>query len=485
MDKSKFAKLRLPLLVIGVALITYGTLSYRNNNSEQTFVILSTNDMHSQIDKFPALATAIEACRDTVDVVLVDAGDRCTGNAFVDLVDLYAPIYELMNHLEYDVAVYGNHEFDKGLANLAQVDLQVTYPILGANIESNTPLFPQPIGHHIIEVGGKKIAFVGVVSNYDNGHPSGKDECYEGLVFENPHVAASEYAHLSENCDMLIMLSHCGLERDEEFAASEYAEGYDMVVSSHSHDMANNWVGDILVTQTGSRLKNIGATTVTIDKEGKVKLSHRNIPLSTYEPDAKVAAMVEEYYRNPELNATIGQAAADFDDVALRNMFAETIRARTNSNIGIYHAGGVRIEELKAGDVSLATVLNAEPFGSTIAIVKMTQEQIKALIMSKFNDKQNISEAHYIDLVTTVPYEIITDQSGDAVDIIFPTLSSSRVYNVAMGDYIFKSYRGLEYSDAKLTDILITDVLEQFITKSKSITPDRENYQSITAQEAE
>ncbi len=465
--------------------MTFGALSYRNNSKEQTFVILSTNDMHSQIDKFPALATAIEACRDTVDVVLVDAGDRCTGNAFVDLVDLYAPIYELMNLLEYDVAVYGNHEFDKGLANLAQVDLQASYPILGANIESNTPLFPQPVGHHIVEVAGKKIAFVGVVSNYDNGHPSGKDECYEGLYFENPHIATSEYAHLSEQCDMLIMLSHCGLERDEEFAASEYAEGYDMVVSSHSHDMANNWVGDILVTQTGSRLKNIGATTVTITREGEVRLSHRNIPLSNYEPDAKVAAMVEEYYRNPELNATIGQAAADFDGVALRNMFAETIRARTNSNVGLYHSGGVRIEQLKAGDVSLATVLNAEPFGSTIATVKMTQEQIKKLIMTKFNDKQNISEAHYIDIVTTVPYQVLTDASGDAVDILFPTLSPTRVYKVAMGDYIFKSYRGLEYSEGEVTDILITDVLEQYIVKSKSITPDSENYQSITPQEAE
>ncbi len=477
MKKMKFA---LPLIAVGVALMTFVALSFRNNSKEQIFVILSTNDMHSQIDKFPAMATAIEACRDTVDVVLVDAGDRCTGNAFVDLVDLYAPMYELMNKLDYDVAVYGNHEFDKGQANLARVDAQASFPILGANIKSNTAQFPQPIGHHIVEVGGKKIAFVGVVSNYDNGHPSGKAESYEGLEFVNPHTTAAEWAHLRQDCDMLVMLSHCGLERDEEFAASEYSKGYDMVVSAHSHDMANEVINGVLVSQTGSRLKNIGATTVTIAADGSVKLSHRNVPISNYEPDAEFAAMVEGYYQNPELNAKIGTAAADFSDVALRNLFAETIRKRTNSNIGLYHSGGVRIEQMKAGDISLATVLNAEPFGSTIATAKMSVDELKELIMTKFNDKQNLSEAHYIDLVTTVPYTVITDaESGDAVDIDFPTLTTKRIYTVAMGDYIYKSYRGLKCREGKISDILITDVLRDFITSTKAITPDIANYQSI------
>ena len=65
---------------------------------ERTLVILSTNDMHAKIQRFPQLAAAVEACRDTAQLVLlVDAGDRWTGNAFVDKVPAPGkPIVELM-----------------------------------------------------------------------------------------------------------------------------------------------------------------------------------------------------------------------------------------------------------------------------------------------------------------------------------------------------------------------------------------------------
>ena len=47
---------------------------------EQVLVILSTNDMHAHIERFPRLATAVERCRDTASVLLVDAGDRWTAS---------------------------------------------------------------------------------------------------------------------------------------------------------------------------------------------------------------------------------------------------------------------------------------------------------------------------------------------------------------------------------------------------------------------
>ena len=49
---------------------------------ERTVVLLSTNDIHARIERFPQLAAAVEACRDTARiVVLVDAGARWPGTA--------------------------------------------------------------------------------------------------------------------------------------------------------------------------------------------------------------------------------------------------------------------------------------------------------------------------------------------------------------------------------------------------------------------
>ena len=107
---------------------------------EQTLVILSTNDMHGKIQRMPELATAVRQCRDTVErVLLVDAGDRWTGNAYVDKVAVPGrPIVELMNRLGYDVATLGNHEFDFGQAHLGGVlDSLVAFEVVCANIKSD------------------------------------------------------------------------------------------------------------------------------------------------------------------------------------------------------------------------------------------------------------------------------------------------------------------------------------------------------------
>ena len=87
----------------------------------ETVVILSTNDIHAHIEKFPQLAEAVKKCRDTVkNVILVDAGDRWTGNVYCDrAAEPRRPIIDLMNRLRYDVATFGNHEFDAGQAFLA------------------------------------------------------------------------------------------------------------------------------------------------------------------------------------------------------------------------------------------------------------------------------------------------------------------------------------------------------------------------------
>ncbi len=479
---SKLKKIIATLCVVAVAVIA---IIYVNQTraKEQTFVILSTNDMHAQLTPMPALASAIAQCRDTVEVILVDAGDRWTGNAFVDRIEHYTPTYEMMNFLAYDVAIYGNHEFDKGQAYVAVANRQAKFPVIGANIKSDTTSFPQPAPFVIKEVGNKKIAFVGVVGNYEgNEHPSGKTESYEGLTFTDPHQAAAEYGYLADECDMVVLVSHSGLERDEEFAQSPLSAGFDQIISAHSHDIASKIVNGKLVTQTGSRLKNIGATTVTISADGEVKLSYRNIPLSDYAPDATVAKMVDGYFNNPELNAPIGKAASDFTEIGLINLFAETIRARSSANIGLYHSGGVRLEELAAGEISVATVLNVEPFSSLIATATMTPAQLKELIMTKFNDTRNVGEAHRVDIVTTTPYTILTDEKGDAADVVFPELDEKKSYTVAMGDYIFKTYAGLSYSSGSISETLITTTLEDYISSHEAIEPNNTELQSIVKQ---
>lgn len=459
------------LLSISTILITGCTFF---ESPKRPLVIISTNDIHSEIDLFPQLATAIIECRDTADLILVDAGDRWTGNIFVDQVDHYAPIYELFNHLHYDLAIYGNHEFDKGQAYLAQSNKQAQFPILGANIISDTSTFPQPPAYEIIKKDGIKIGFVGVVGNYsNNNHPAGKDENFVGIRFADPQVTASQYSYLKDSeCDILILIAHMGKGYDEQFASSTLSDGYDMVIGSHSHSIVNEVINNIQVSQTGSNLYSFGATTIKMDEDNKPQITYRNIELAGYAPEPKTQRYVDGYYDNPELTSPIGQAAENFDKVALKNLFTSTLKETTKADIGLYHSGGVRLNSLPKGDISVSTVLNCEPFGAYICTMMMTPEELRELIMSKFNDKVNIKEAHYLDLNATVPYTIVTDSdSGDAVDVLFEGLVEGRRYKVATGDYIYENYMGLEYTDGYKSDIVLSSVLIDYIESAGEIHP--------------
>ena len=46
--------------------------------------IISTNDMHSNIDDMPRLATLVKEYEAKGEVIVVDSGDRIIGNAYVD-----------------------------------------------------------------------------------------------------------------------------------------------------------------------------------------------------------------------------------------------------------------------------------------------------------------------------------------------------------------------------------------------------------------
>ncbi|MFI3292577.1 MAG: 5'-nucleotidase C-terminal domain-containing protein [Rikenellaceae bacterium] len=463
------------LMWIAVATLFVGC----QNRSERTIVILSTNDMHSQIDGFPALASAVKMCRDTADVILVDGGDKFTGNAFVDLVEYHTPIFELMNKLEYDVSVYGNHEFDWGTAYISKAVEQAKFDNILANVVNDSADFVMPKPYSIVECGGLKVAFVGVVGNDDGGHPSGKASSYEGLTFINPDDCAAEYRHLKDECDMLILLSHAGDLRDREYAASKKLNGYDMIIGAHSHEVIDEEVNGIKLTQTGSRLKNIGAIVVTMTPGGKPQIDHRNISLKGYSPDEEVAQMVDGYYHNPELTEPIGKVEKEFSTMALQNLFTSTIRDASGADIGIYNSGGIRLDKFPEGDINTATILNVEPFSSRIALLKMTTDQLKTMIITKFNDKVNIGESHYIDLNCSAPYTVITGKSGDAVDVIFPTLKSGKIYTVAMGDYVAQNYKGLDGVEMEITETKVAQVLKDYVCSQSSIKPDNTKYQII------
>lgn len=444
---------------------------------ERTIVLLSTNDMHAKIQNFPRLATAVELCRDTAYVVLVDAGDRWTGNAFVDKAPTPGmPIIALMNDLGYDVATLGNHEFDYGQAFLGVLLDSMHFEVTCANIKSDTVTFPQlpPV---VFDADGVRIGFVGVITNYEGpGYPAGRKESYVGLEFADPqHTARECGAKLRPECDVMVLLSHMGDDRDKQLLETA-PSGYDMVIGGHTHEIVDTLINGTLLTQTGKDLKNVGATIIRMRGKNIVGLEYRLVSLADYEPDPVYQARVNKYYDDPELNRPVGELKAAADKTGLANWMASSVMASTGAEVGFYHIGGVRLDSLAAGGVSTAQVYGLEPFQTQMAVARMTTDDMRSMIVTKYNE--DTREGGRIDLISTVPYTIIEDAGGKAVDVLFPTLRKGRSYKVAFNNYIWGAYKGLHYTDGEILDAMVTDALLDQLQRHSPIMPDNTQHQT-------
>ena len=442
------------------------------------FVILSTNDMHASLDNVARLATAVEECRDTVFTIVVDAGDRWTGNAYVDLAEGRLPMIQLMNAVGYDVATLGNHDFDPGQQVLDNAVDKAKFAVVCANMESEGEwLDDVEESAQIVTPEGVKVDFVGVVTSYSNGHPDGNDSNFEGLKFEDPQIVAEREGDDSDG-DVKVLLSHMGHDRD--LALAERYSGYDVIIGGHTHKLLDTVVNGTVVGQTQRKLKYVGVTKVKMRGDRVVSVEYENIPLKNYAKNEAVEKMIAEIEANPALREVVGSMAHSTNHVGLCNLQTKIIKEATGADIGIYHRGGVRIiEGLPEGDITVKTLFDNEPFFSQVHLCEMTPAQLRKLIVEKYNDTVNAKESHCIDLYATTPYRIVTDENDMAYDVRFPRLKEGEKYKVAVADYVARNYKHFECENEARLPILVYDLDKAYFEKNSPVRISNKSLQSV------
>ena len=91
------------------------------------------------------------------------AGDMFRGSV-IDSEYQGVSTIEIMNMLSPDVVTVGNHETDYGVSHLLLIEKCAKFPIINANlhIKTNGARLFKP--HHIIEIDGMKVLFIGILT---------------------------------------------------------------------------------------------------------------------------------------------------------------------------------------------------------------------------------------------------------------------------------------------------------------------------------
>lgn len=437
-----------------------------NNNEEQSLYIISTNDMHASIEAMPRLATLVKEYEALGEVVVVDSGDRVTGNAYVD--DDHrpgVPMIELMNEIGYDVVTLGNHEFDKGRDVLNQMVEASDFRWVCANMcdkKGDSKIKP----YTTLNVAGIKLGIVGVVDTDFGGRPMGGDSSYTDFSFSDDRTTAYEVCQeIAPNHDYTILLSHMGYEGDKRLAEMEPACNW--IAGGHSHDVVGEDIGTVHLSQNRKDIRY--ATIAHLRTKGGEVLSveFEQVELKDYEEDSGTRAIVD-YIKSfdPTLNSVVTHATATANKDGIANFTVDALMAYPYTDgfepeIAIYHYGGVRLSEIAEGKVKRVDILNNDPFVSTIYIGEMTLSEIRQFILDKYNNgtaERPDKESHYAYFRANVPYEIVLgnepETAPDAVDIRFDI--EERTYRVALCNYIAENYIDKELVANKLRPIATT-----------------------------
>ncbi|MED3552835.1 bifunctional UDP-sugar hydrolase/5'-nucleotidase [Cytobacillus praedii] len=250
------------------------------------------------------LATAIEEERKQGNVILIENGDFIQGSPLTYYEQSFRSgtnnsMIRLANDMKYDVAVFGNHEFNFGLPVLNKVVEESNHPWLAANIKwQDGTYFTQP--YILKEIDGVNIAIVGVTTQFV---PVWEEaDRIQGLIFEDAFEAAKrevEWLHANHHIDVMIIAYHGGFESDLEtgellessrenvgYQICREIEGVDAVITGHQHrEIAQHLFGKAIV-QPGTKGVCLGKIELTINESGKVEKSEPsliymdNVPLN-------------------------------------------------------------------------------------------------------------------------------------------------------------------------------------------------------------
>jgi 5'-nucleotidase len=213
---------------------------------DKHIILLQTSDVHSRIEPlsqegdtyyhkggFVRRATFLKKFRkDHANVLLFDCGDISQGTPYYNLFKGEVEI-KFMNLMGYDAMTIGNHEFDFGLDNMARLFKMAHFPIVCANYNLDATVLKEIVKPYIIlDRFGLKIGVFGLSPN-----PAGliQAEKCEGVIYEDPVEVANRTAALlkEKGCDVVICLSHLGIQTDEHLVAK--TRNIDVILGGHSH----------------------------------------------------------------------------------------------------------------------------------------------------------------------------------------------------------------------------------------------------------
>jgi len=416
-------------------------------------------------------------------VLLVDAGDFCDGTSFSTEYHGDADL-AAMRTAGYDFLTLGNHEFsntpEQVRSLLARSRAAGAAPrVLLANVleKDGTPITAP---YAMLALDSLRIGLFGLTTESSSGYRAAR-QAFQVLPMATTARAISS-ALRDMGADLVVLISHCGVEVDRELAG--IAPALDVIVGGHSH--ARLPAGEYFRPFEASPLDSNGTIIVqshqwcdelgrldldlSRDAAGRWRVAQHHAELlpitSAIAPDAGVAATVDSFWAPiaAKHGEVLGEATDDFSsssrpdgtwDQANYHLVSDAIRETYGTQIEMENLGGVRAPLLR-GPITLADLVMMDPFDNTIVTYRLTGRDLKRIL------------TEHAPAVSGLTYRI---EGGKLLEakVGGKPVRDDAVYTGASNSYFAPwALKGIECTDTGRPRL---EVLREYVRSKKVISP--------------
>ncbi|MBN2449049.1 MAG: metallophosphoesterase [Lentisphaeria bacterium] len=378
-------------------------------------VVLQTADIHACVG--PAaepdrgdwlrLAPVIRQVRDRHGAdrtLLIDCGD-CIEGTFLGTFTRGEVAIRLLQALEYDLWVPGNHEFDFGAARLLEL-CRLAVPTVCGNLE----LFPdgereRPPAWLWIERGGARVAVIGATASY-------MSQWFYGLGTEGyrvrPAVDRIEEVLpdiLRRRPDLIVLAAHQGWQESDPRGVNEIraiAERFpeiDLVLGAHTHRLfPGQRIGhDTWYLQPGALGTHLGVAYVSVDTEAHAVVDIRSELLPAAEtPDPQAQAAVADLLDAAEwaaktlaanLTNAVPSRGTPGISCATSELLCRALAAATGATAALH--GRLSQDGFDAGTVTEADLFRVVPYENTAVLAEFTAAELEAVVAEQLDNRES------------------------------------------------------------------------------------------------
>lgn len=392
---------------------------------EVNIKILGTSDVHGRVvpwsygadvedrsGSYAQIATYVQQVRQNhKNVILADIGDAIQDNqveVFAKTKKYYKdnPIPKVLNAMDYDIFILGNHEFNFGMTALGEILKDIKAQKITANFyHKNGKRYLKPTT--IIKKDGVKIGIIGLTTPMSAQFE--KDTGYlDNMTFTSPvEETKTQIAALKkQGVDAIVVLAHMGIDNENNIAETGVADlvnavnGIDVIIAGHEHkNVPNKIIKQTLITEPhryGTVVSEVDLTFDVDDKTKKVTLTNKTAtttPVDKLQASPEIERIYQPYHDELRRlnNQVIGQVANDMipqgknhgvsiafsQDTGMSSFITDVQRHYSGADVVSFafdHEKG----RLDKGDIKKKDIIyNYRYAGGDVSVYQLTGKQLK------------------------------------------------------------------------------------------------------------